>query len=630
MNSRSNRIACSSYLNILVISIFVVLGFAAYSSNLYGGFVLDGQQVIGQNRVINPEVWNLEAFQSLFLYLCEANRPVAMGSFAFNYFFFGDSVFSFHIFNILIHIVTGLGIFVLFRQTLFLDSTRQVSKKVHFSVAFFSALFWLVHPLNSQAVNYLVQRMTLLAVFCFVWSLVIYLDGRIRYVQRGCSVRVGCQFLLSFGFFILGMGSKTIVISLPAVLVLYELLFFQKVTLRKFVQLTALSLLGVVVILVGYSYWRGNILVMLNQNYNNYDGDLSRSTHFLTECRVVIYYLRQFFIPDISLMRLEYDFPLSRSLFSPISTFFSGSLLVFLLVTAVKKFLKNRIFALAIFWFLGTLALESFIIKLDLVYEHRMYLGSILLPLPIVACLFKYMNNRKILYMLLCLLTGLFTTLTYQRSKVWRSPLEVYKSNLKLEPTHSRLLLNYFREEANNWDGAPFPIDQAGLQLIEQDIKERMNNRPDSLKYYDTLQALYFIKKEPVKAKAVFEYYMANADDEKSKNRMQESYAYGMMINENYSEAIRVYLHLLETTGQHKLTYAAELAKAYSLTKQSEQADKVVSKYIRLFEEQPALLKYLGYFYLRQRDFTRGKQLLEKYYKFVPEDKQAAELLKLL
>jgi hypothetical protein len=105
----------------------------------------------------------------------------------------------------------------------------------------------------------------------------------------------------------------------------------------------------------------------------------------LTEFRVVFFYLSLFFFPHPARLNLDHDFPLSHSLLDPFTTVLAMGAVVGLVGLAVYLARRERLLSFCVLWFLGNLLIESSVIGLEMVFEHRMYLPSMLVGLMVVV-----------------------------------------------------------------------------------------------------------------------------------------------------------------------------------------------------------------------------------------------------
>ena len=150
-----------------IVLVFSVVGFALYSNTFDSPFVFDDILRIIENQSIRiTELSAANLIDTAFGKQSPKTRPIANVTFALNYYFHQYNVEGYHLVNIVIHILAGIFLFIFIQTTLNLPSLK--TKVDHtFMVAFFAALLWLVHPIQTQSVTYIVQRMVLLAVMFY-------------------------------------------------------------------------------------------------------------------------------------------------------------------------------------------------------------------------------------------------------------------------------------------------------------------------------------------------------------------------------------------------------------------------------------------------------------------------------
>ena len=144
-------------------ALLVLAGAAVYANALAGPFVLDDQDTIVVNQQIR-QLWPPSVVLFPALELPVAGRPVVNVSFALNYALGGLDVRGYHLVNIAIHIACALLLFGIVGRTLNLPSLRDRFGTRSTDLAFAVALIWLVHPLLTDAVDYLTQRTELMLV----------------------------------------------------------------------------------------------------------------------------------------------------------------------------------------------------------------------------------------------------------------------------------------------------------------------------------------------------------------------------------------------------------------------------------------------------------------------------------
>jgi tetratricopeptide (TPR) repeat protein len=402
--------------------------------------------------------------------ILHTNRPIANLTFAINFYFDRLETRGYHIFNILIHLGTTLIIYFLFLQTLALPGwgkggplgfgTEEGVPIHHEKIALIGALLWGVHPVQTQAVTYVVQRMASLAAFFYLASLLFYIYGRFAYGRKAIL-----WFSLSSLSALLAFGTKENSLTLPVIIFLYDLFFISrfKFHFSRNQVYTVLGILAGAIIGAGYvinTYIGKNTLVgMLMTNYGTEEMD--SFLRVMSEWRVVVFYISLLLLPLPSRMNLDPDIPFSKGLFDPITTFFSLVLLLLLFAFSIYKAKKYPLMTFAILWFFINLAIESTFIKLDLVFEHRLYLPSVMLFILIplsgiqVAQRLKIQNEMIVMTAAAVLAVSLLY-MTHERNKVWQTSVSLWSDVASKSPNKSRVQNNlgkaYLEEE--QWDRA--------------------------------------------------------------------------------------------------------------------------------------------------------------------------------
>lgn len=406
----------------------------AYANTIANPFVFDDRTVLSQPWL----KWAGFDFENLTYLLrnCQHKfRPVANLSFALNYFFDKNNVVGYHLVNISIHLITGLFLFFLTRTTLNLPNLRPRYHSLPW-LPFASALLWLVNPIQTQSVTYVVQRMNSMAAMFFLIALYSYVRGRLAEKLRARIALFACA--LTSGF--LAFGSKEIAATLPFFIVLYEWYFLQDLDgawLKKHgFKLGAAC--GLVLLALGIFYLGRTPFNSLLAGYAA--RDFSLGERLLTESRVVIFYLSLLLFPYPGRLNLDHDFVISRSLLAPPSTSLALAALALLLVAAVLLARRHRLLSFGLLWFLGNLVIESSIVPLEIVFEHRLYLPSTMLVAALVASCgeyFRFANRTKLAAVLL--LTMVLTAWTYQRNQVWSDEVTLWRDCVAKSPTKTRV-----------------------------------------------------------------------------------------------------------------------------------------------------------------------------------------------
>jgi tetratricopeptide (TPR) repeat protein len=192
-------------------------GILAYANSLSNPFVFDDQASIVDNDRIR-HVWNLSSVLFPERELAVAGRPLVNVSLAINYALGGSDVVGYHVWNILIHVVCALLLFGIVRRTLqWSHRTTPLAARGTY-VAFAAALLWVLHPLNSEAVDYVIQRTeSMMALF---YLLTLYANLRALTTNR--SMRWQVAAVLSCAA---GMACKESMVTAPVLIGLFDRVF---------------------------------------------------------------------------------------------------------------------------------------------------------------------------------------------------------------------------------------------------------------------------------------------------------------------------------------------------------------------------------------------------------------------
>jgi Flp pilus assembly protein TadD len=482
--------------------LIAVVGGIAYSNSFSVPFQFDDIF----NIVDNPVIHNINNFISSSKgYDYNPRRYIGYLSLAMNYRAGGLAVSGYHAVNLAVHIINaGLVYFLIlltFRTPYFAGDeecgmrnrenwTEDGRPAFQSLIALFSALLFVAHPLQTQAVTYIVQRFTSLAATFYLLSVVMYVKGRLS--DR--KTRMTTYYILSLLFAVIAMKTKEIAFTLPVIILMYEFFFFRSGLKKKLLFLlpVLLTLVIIPVSIMGAHKPLGEILSDLSEK-TRVQTNISRWDYLMTETRVVTTYIRLIFLPVNQ--NLDYDYPISHSLSSPhvlLSFFFLMSIFgcaVYLLHKAaagrrnavgnngsasrsgrgatVETLEGNipppgacgefpitgyyRLIAFGIFWFFITLSVESSIIPIaDVIFEHRVYLPSAGAFVAITASVFvgarMLKGNRKrterIVIATFALAIVLLTGATFLRNRVWQSETGLWEDVVQKSPENARAYNN--------------------------------------------------------------------------------------------------------------------------------------------------------------------------------------------
>lgn len=433
----------------LSVLLLMAAGTLVYANTFRSPFVFDDINFITRNAPqIHMTTLSWEAVRRAALEGIPAHRYLPRLSFAVNYYLGRENPFGYHLVNLGIHLFTGIFLFFLFRNTLMLDGgpagsigeNPRVRKKPADGVgwiAFFGALLWLVHPLQTNAVTYLCQRMTSMAALFFVLSLLLYVTGRVRRRngRRGPSSAFFAGSLISG---LCAVASKENAGTLPIFILLYEWFFFQNLKkLRSARPLVWVALSAIVFTVITIHFMGFDPVARVLASYGRRDFTLPQRV--MTEWRVVAYYLSLLVFPHPRRLVLDHDYPLSVSLTTPVSTLTSLLAIIGLAVFALYAARKDRLAAFAVIWLLGNLVIESSVIGIEIIYEHRVYLPGMMLFLWFSRQVFRAAGGRKgaatAVLTALALVLGVWA---HQRNAVWQTEDAFWQDNIQKSPGKAR------------------------------------------------------------------------------------------------------------------------------------------------------------------------------------------------
>jgi tetratricopeptide (TPR) repeat protein len=431
--------------------LIALLGLLAYSNSFDVPFQFDDIPNIVKNPVIKDLKYFIhpskaKEFEGSAQSRVLAGRYVGYLSFALNYSAHGLNVKVYHVTNLLIHIINGLLFYYLVMLTfktprLSGSSLRNNSRHI----ALFASLLFVSHPVQTQAVTFIVQRLASMAAMFYLFTLVLYIRSRL---STGMKVRC-LLYGLSLVSAILGMNTKQTVFTLPVAVALYEFLFFTGGAKKRSLYLIPLFLTMLIVPLnlAGADKSLGEL--MGDMEIKTAIRDISRSDYLLTEFRVIVTYLRLLVLPVGQ--NLYYDYPIYDSFFE-IPVFLSFLSLLSLFGFGVYLLYRSRISdhalrftAFGIFWFFISLSVESSVIPLHVIYEHRVYLPSFGFFTAVITSAFVLARKPKSLKVkkaAICVFMLVLLTLsyaTYARNSIWRSAIDLWEDTVSKSPNNARV-----------------------------------------------------------------------------------------------------------------------------------------------------------------------------------------------
>jgi len=430
---------------IILIALVGILAYANSFDNSFqfddGFHILDGNKIKNIDNVLKWSHWK-----------GVGNRPFSFFTLAIDYKLADKepdgkpTVTTFHISNLLYHILAGFMAFLLTLEILSLAVFRKnkIIQENKILIALFTGLIFVAHPIQTQAVTYIIQRMAVLAGLFYMWSVLLYIRGRNAHMKAQADKK-WVPYAFYAGAFIAGIFgflSKQNAITFPLAFILVEILFIrnneEKID-RKFLGIFSAAV-AVIIIL-------GLVINGLPVEYER----ISRTDYLYTQFRVLVKYWQLLILPINQ--HLDYYFTVSTTLWG-VKELVSLGVILLTLALGVWLFMKKwYVVSFAIFWFYLTLSLESSIIPIrDVIFEHRLYLAVFGFGFAISYLFFYFLapKNAKYPVIALVLLTLVYAGASLKRNEVWDNPYSLWSDSVEKSPKRERAwywLASYYSNE---------------------------------------------------------------------------------------------------------------------------------------------------------------------------------------
>lgn len=385
------------YSQLILLFILITITAFIHENGLHGDFILDDINNIVSDPSLKADKLNYDSIAEVILNKHQKGhfRPIPVISFFLNAHFFGiDNTYSFKLVNLIIHLINAILVFFLSKKLIELFLKKETSDKLDTQLLpFFIALIWAAHPMNISGVAYIVQRMTSLASLFTFLGLIFFVESKL---QSNSGIKTKIVFL--FGLLcctVLGVLCKE-----NAILVI--------------------PMCGLIHILSNKNQWnlKGNIynlfflifliipgLLVATWILFNFDfileaykfREFTMIERLLTQPRVLVTYLQQIIFPISQNFSLFHDdLIISKSFFEPLTTMLSALFLLLVFTAAIKYREKFPIYSFGILFFLIGHSIESTILGLEMVFEHRNYTPSFGILFALVFAAFQLINRNNL------------------------------------------------------------------------------------------------------------------------------------------------------------------------------------------------------------------------------------------
>jgi tetratricopeptide (TPR) repeat protein len=501
--------------SVFQIALLGLLVVSAYYNTINASWQMDDKPNILHNKKLHIDNLMPETLYETFFAspgsIKKLYRPLPCLTFALNWYWGQDDPSGYRLVNIVIHVLTAILIFSTVRE---LFKTPRLTN--HFAefeiqcIAFLSTALWALHPIQIQAVTYIVQRMTSMATLYYIAGLLIYIKARLNLSpKRLLFLYLGC-----FASFVLSMACKENAATFPLAIILIEIAFF---SIEEESSLAILSsprtLLFIVIgflvfIVAAFHFTSGNPFSFMNGFVNR---SFSLNERVLTEFRVVVFYLSQIFYPHPDRFSIDHEIPISTTLIDPWTTLPAILIVASLLLLGFSQLKRNAVLAFAILFFFLNHIIESTVIPLEIIFEHRNYLPSVFMFVPIASgfmTLLRMMQRKsrfvpRVLIACMALIVANLGIATALRNAVWDSTWTLWADAARKAPGNARPLNVLAIELGWNKASTLENLDRA-LHFFQKSLDLYRPTKFQEADIVGNIAAIHFKKGEYQKA---VEYY---------------------------------------------------------------------------------------------------------------------------
>jgi protein O-mannosyl-transferase len=497
-------------------ALLVVLTVAMYLNGLRDAFVFDDIPSIVTNHSIE-HLWPLSGpLSPPGGGETVTGRPMLNLSFALDYALGGRSPAIFRATNIAIHVLAGLLLFGLVRRTLLLPVCRERFGAAALPLAATIAGLWLLHPLQTAAVTYVVQRAESLMA-CF------YLLTLYAFVRGTEATRPLGWFVLSWVACALGMATKEVMVSAPLIVRLYDWLLveesWENVSRgRRWFH----GALASTWLLLGWLVLRGGLTRGGSSGFLG----VTAGQYWLTQPHAVFDYLRLTAWPNPLVFDHGFEWARAFADFQP------QTLAVLALIGAtVWAFRRGEPGAWLGMWFFAILAPTSIIAGArQTMADHRMYLALAPVLIFAVLALYRVTSQRALTW--LAIAAAGFSALTVARNVDYRSVLSIWNDTVAKRPDN--------RWAQMNLGNALAEAGRPAEALPHYEVALRLK-ADDAIAHYDFGNALTQLHRMPEALAQFAEALRIDPDYDEARNNLADA----LYRSGRFEDAVTEYANIL-------------------------------------------------------------------------------------
>ncbi len=610
-----------------VLIIFILLGLGIYFNSLQNGFHYDDQHHIVRNPYIQSpgnipffftEHRMFSALSGVFLHY----RPLVMVSYALNFYFGQLDPAGYHLVNLAFHVGSAFLLFLIVKAML-----GGGPRSSNFFPAFApiaAGLLFLTTPFNSEVVNYITARSSVMCSFFYLLSFYCWIIFRSKKLEVRSKMDGGHSgfsnflpltsyfYLLSFLAFLLAMLTKEVAIMLPVMFLLYDIYFSRIFTRFDYRVLLAYLPFGIAGIFIGFvirlTFFKSSSLYSaLSLEKKVEEGGLME--HVIIAVKVLAKYSYSIFAPvNLSVWHKVESSP---GLFFIISFILITALLGSAIFLWRRSDRLGKIASFFILWFFVTL-LPMTVVSLTAPYQenrgHVAAAGLIAAFVTGLSALTERLGGGRslkgVVYALVSIMIVLYSAGTVTRNKVWLNDMTLW-TDVSSKYPHSadvRAAIGLAHQHSGDTEAA----ESEYLEVLKKD--------PQNKGAYANLGIIYYEKRDQDRS---LEFFL-KAKEMDPFDPTSNVYLAKIYKEKGDMPATARHLLLLIAISPHNIATYQELADVYMRMGETEKFHGMMSKAIAEDPNNVGAYRALGLISLRRGDLESAQKAFEKVLAYMP------------
>ncbi|HQO10223.1 MAG TPA: tetratricopeptide repeat protein [Clostridiales bacterium] len=486
-NTRSDKVFFQKNLYAVSFLAIIIIILISYSNSFNNSFQYDDVHHIFESKHNK----DFESFKNPSFWFHFTQRAPAQFTFAVNYYLNEYSVTGYHVFNLIIHLLSSVIVFLLAGILLSSSAIKEkyiLPYKKH--IQLFTALIFAAHPIQTESVTYIVQRMESLSFLFYAGALIMYYLFR-KEKNTGSQIFKFALFALSG---LLSVMTKQTAYTLPLAILILEIYFIRdkngKSNRKLIYSLTSILTLSLIIGLITDTLPREVL------------SETGRIEYMLSQFTVILKYVFLMFVPVGQ--NIDHHIVIPGSIFE--FKVIAGIFIIFLMILS-GYFLYRKghvLLSFSIAWFFAVISLRSSVLPIsDLMSEHRLYPAIFGYGLFVSAGIFylldKFSSGKNIVRnasVILVLAVFSYSAAAYLRNRVWKNELTLWQDSVSKSPEKFRPNYNYaeaLKKNGNSTAALEFYLKAYSLNDKSYGVCNNIGNIYAADKKYD--EAEYYYKK---------------------------------------------------------------------------------------------------------------------------------------